>query len=67
VQADASLQIHLMKRYNEPPVPRVELPEEVEEDDDRRSKILLEEVLGIRAGIRRRLEENASAKSGTIS
>lgn len=49
------LEVDLVEGDHKPPVPRIDLPSQVQGDDDRRSEVLLEEVLGIGSGIRRRL------------
>ena len=54
-QASTALEVHLVNRDVEPPVSGVNLPEQVEAKDDRRSEILLEEDLRVGAGIGARL------------
>ena len=54
-QASTALEIHLVNGDIEPPVSGVDLPEEVEANDDRRSEILLEEDLRVGRGIGARL------------
>lgn len=52
---NTALEINLVNGDDEPPVPAIYLPSQVQGNDDGRSKVLLKEVLGIRRGIRRRL------------
>ena len=53
--ASTALEIHLVNRDVKPPVSGVDLPEQVEANDDRRSEILLEEDLRVGRGIGARL------------